>query len=53
MAHKTKYIVKLSKDEREKLNKIVKTGRVQRQNDNALKYIYMLTKALMALRCQT
>ena len=28
MAHKTKYIVKLSKDEREKLNKIVKTGRV-------------------------
>ena len=28
MAHKTKYIVKLSKDEREKLNKTVKTGLV-------------------------
>jgi len=51
MAHKTKYIVKLSKDEREKLNK--KQVELQRQNDNALKYIYMLTKALMALRCQT
>ena len=27
MAHKTKYIVKLSKDEREKLYKLVKTGK--------------------------
>ena len=27
MAHKTKYIVKLTKGEREKLNKLVKTGK--------------------------
>ena len=27
MAHKTKYIVKLTKGEREKLNKLLKTGK--------------------------
>ena len=52
MARKTKYIVKLSKSEREKLNKLVKTGKIAAAKRYRAQIFCMPTKEMMALAYQ-
>ena len=44
MARKTKNIIKLSKSEREKLNKLVKPARLQQRKDTVLKFFLYADK---------
>ena len=52
MARMTKYIVKLSKSEREKLIKLVKTGKHAAAKRYRAQIFCILTKDLMALAYQ-
>ena len=52
MARKTKYIVKLNKSERGKLNKLVKYGKIAAAKRYRAQIFCMLTKDLMALAYQ-